>query len=385
MSLFKLAWANLLYRKFSAFISILLLAFGVGLVSLLLNTSKVLESTLLNSIQGVDMVVGAKGSPIQLILANIYHIDDPTGNIDLKQADGLLRNPMISSSVKLSYGDFYQKYRILGASTSIYSFYDLKVSSGKKAEEVMEVVVGADVAAAQGLKPGSIIESSHGAGNGEKHHENYKVVGVLKSSGTVLDGLIITPLESIWEVHHTTENRQITAVLIKFRNAMGLMTVPAMVNKNTSLMAALPAIEVNRLMTLFGSALELLYYLALVIVVIAILSVFFSLLNSLRERKMELALLRLQGASRGRLFGSILVEAFFIAIIGSVIGLLISKLVFELLVGKYAGGMQLDGTGSIFGYDLILIPASIVIACMAAVFPAWSACRVSITTLLRDK
>ncbi len=388
MSLIRLALANLLYRKLSAFISIILLVFGVALVSLLLTANRFLDTTLVNSIQGVDMVVGAKGSPMQLILANIYHLDNPTGNIPLKQVDGLLRNPLIEKSVKLSYGDYYQKYRILGASQAIYPFYQLKLASGQLASTDMQVVIGANVAKEGVLKIGDSFESAHGEGSGEKHGAKFKVVGILAASGTIMDGLIITPLESIWNVHGHEEDpeaRQITAVLVKFKSPMGIMTIPAMINKNTTLMSAVPSIEVNRLLTLFEGGFQMLYFLSVLIIFIALLSVFFSLLNSLRERKFELALMRLQGASRAKLFMLISLEAFVISLIGSAMGIVIGRIGFALLTSKFAGGMESPGFTPIFGPDLWLVPVSIIIGFVAALLPAINACRVPVTELLREK
>ncbi|MES2627341.1 MAG: FtsX-like permease family protein [Bacteroidota bacterium] len=385
MSEVKLAFRNFMFRKFSSFVSVVLLAFGVAMVSLLLNASKFLDDTLTNSVSGVDMVIGAKGSPMQLILANVYHVDNPTGNIPLKQADALLRNPLIGQHAKLSYGDYYKQYRILGVSPGFKDFYDPGIAKGKDFQGKMEVVLGSRVASETGLMPGDHFASAHGEGHGEKHAKEYTVSGILKPSGTVVDGLILTATESVWEVHghQEAEDQQITAVLVKFRSPMGLLTVPAMINKNTTLMAAVPAIEVNRLLSIFGEGIDLLYYLAVAIVLISLISVLFSLINSLKERKYELALLRLQGASRWILFRLVCLEAAFTAFFGALIGIACGRLVFAALVSGYSNGLKV--TGAVLGHDLWLIPAAVAIALVAALIPAITASRTAITTLLKDK
>lgn len=388
MSMLRLAIANLRYRRNASMVSVLLLVFGVALISVLMQARTLLDEGFSKSVQDVDMVVGAKGSPLQLILANVFHIDNPTGNIPLKQIAVVQRNPLVAQSVQLSYGDYLDEFRILGASSSIYPFYHLSCSAGRLPEAELEVVLGSEVAKSKALKVGSTFGGSHGSGDGDAHADLYKVVGVLKESGTVMDKLVITPLTSIWHVHeHGVEapEKQITAMLVKFKSPMGVLTVPGMINRNTSLMAAIPAIEMNRLLTLFDKGFTLLYYLTAAIVLIAGISVFLSLVNSLRDRKYELALLRLQGASRGKLFSLILLEAMLVCVLGSIIGLVAGHGLFSVLITEVFGQSGIGGSLSNFGDDWVLIPGVLVLAFFAALFPAITAYRLPVTELLKDK
>ena len=118
MSWIYMAWRNLGLKKLQTLLSLILLAFGVGLVSLLMLTEKQLSDTFDRNIQDIDLVLGAKGSPLQLILANVYHVDAPTGNIRLADAQKVMRHPYIEEGIPLAYGDNYRGFRIVGSNDS---------------------------------------------------------------------------------------------------------------------------------------------------------------------------------------------------------------------------------------------------------------------------
>ena len=103
-----IAWRNVGLKKLQTALSLVLLAFGVGLVSLLMLSEKQLSDTFDRNIEDIDLVLGAKGSPLQLILANVYHVDAPTGNIRLADAEKVIRHPYISEGIPLAYGDNYR-------------------------------------------------------------------------------------------------------------------------------------------------------------------------------------------------------------------------------------------------------------------------------------
>jgi len=386
MSIFRLALTNLRFRKQNALVSILLMAFGIGLVSLVLTVKDTLENKAGNSAKGIDLVIGAKGSPLQLVLANVFHIDNPTGNISLKQVQPFLRNPLIQQTALLSYGDYYKNTRILGTSLSFFQFYPVRIKEGRLPQKAMEVAISSQTASALQLKPGDRFTGNHGDSEGDTHHNSFVVTGILQLNGTVTDKLIITPLESVWEVHHHMPGTdpEVTAALVRFRNPMGMMTIPGIINKKTTLMAALPAIEINRLLSLFESAFNALIYLAFAIVVIALLSVFLSLINSLEQRKYELALIRLQGGTRTQVFGLICFEAQLTALAGSVVGLLMSKIALFLILPILNPAMNADFT-NLLPEEVALIPAAIIIGTIAAIVPAIKACRVNINELLSER
>ena len=165
-------------------LSTILLAFGIGMVSLMLLSEKQIKDQFERNIKDIDLVLGAKGSPLQLILANVYHIDAPTGNIDLEAAMEVTKHPYVESGIPLAYGDNYMGYRIVGTEHSYPQHYSAKISEGKMWSEIYEVTVGAVAAEKIGLSIGDTFYSAHGLTDGTDIHDNveFKVVGILKKN-----------------------------------------------------------------------------------------------------------------------------------------------------------------------------------------------------------
>ena len=195
-------------------LSLVLFALGVGLISLLLILNKQLQDQFEKNLAGINLVVGAKGSPLQLILSSMYHIDSPTGNIPIKSAKALMnpKHPLIDQAIPLSMGDSHQGYRIIGSTYDLVNLYEGKVGDGKLWAKDMEVTIGATVADKLGLKLGANFYSSHGLiiDDNLVHDDApaFKVAGIFQPTGSVLDQLILTNTQSIWKVHDSHEHEE---------------------------------------------------------------------------------------------------------------------------------------------------------------------------------
>lgn len=385
MNLFKLSWSNLKAEKLSTFLSLMLLTLGVGIISMLLLLNAQLDENFKRNIKNIDMVVGAKGSPLQLILSAVYHIDNPTGNISMKEAETLAKHPLIKKTIPLAYGDNYKGYRILGTDTSYVSHYQAAVAEGRLWEKTLEATVGAVAAERLGLKMGDTFFGAHGlSADSEDIHDDkaYTVVGILARSNTVLDQLILTEVSSLWAVHEKEEDSQapadtteadeeITAMLVKFRSPMGMVMLPRIVNQETNMQAAMPAFEVNRLYDLMGTGRVLLEAVAIAIIIISGISVFISLYNSLKKRKYELALMRTMGASGGTLFGLIILEGLILAFIGAILGLVVSRIGMWILSSILESNYHYQFDAFIFlPLEGALFGAALLLGFLAAVIPA---------------
>ncbi len=442
MTIFSLAWKNLTNRPLSMLLTLVLFALGVGLTSLLLLLNKQLTDKFEKNLAGVDIVVGAKGSPLQLILANMYHIDAPTGNISLQSAKPFLnpRHPLIKKSVPLSLGDSYKTYRIVGTLHDFLGLYNAEIAEGTLWNAPLETTIGATVAERTGLKIGTKFNSNHGLDEGGGEHEEaaFKVVGILKPTGTVIDQLILTATQSIWAVHehaqaelegdqqatvdkqqatgdrqHATGNRQqtppsvnsanstdlddrtallqtadsthqITSLLLQFkmRNVQTL-NFQRNLNQNTDMQAATPALEINRLYEMMGVGEKALRALALLIIVVSGLSIFIALFNSLKERQYELALMRVMGAGRSRLFLLIVCEGILLSIMGFCIGIALSHSAMQLLAKSMSDAYRYSFSGWMWlTEEWYLLVGAALIGFLAAVIPAWSAYRQDISRTL---
>ena len=417
MSPLKISWKSLWSKPLSAALNILLIAFGTGILTILLLASAQISEKLENNSKDVDLVVGAKGSPLQLILSSIYYIDFPTGNIPLKDAMELARNPLVKKAVPLALGDNYNGIRIVGTDSNFVGLYKLKTKAGSLWQKDFETTIGSSVAESQHLKVGDTFHGAHGlTGSSDVHKSHpYVVSGILERQGNVTDNLILTNIGSVWKMHdehededsehdseepheHGTDadhhehdeanthdadaSRELTALLIQYRSPMSVAIFPRMVNESTNMQAASPAQESTRLFSLIGVGVDTLQWFAVLIMLIAAVSVFINLYNSLKERSYDLAIMRTLGASRGKLFLIIISEGIMLTLAGTIIGIALGHAALQL-VGGYQDSSQARLTGMVLLFDEIyLFAAGLGIGIFAAVIPAMQAYKANISEIL---
>ena len=320
--------------------SILLMILGVTIITLSVLVNQITKNTFTKNNPNLDVVVGAKGSPLQLVLSSIHHIDIPTGNISYKNAKKIMKHPAIKFGVPISLGDNFQNYRIVGTDKKFLKLYDAELEIGSIWEKPMQSVIGSNVANFTQLKIDKFFVGSHGLiDTGDIHSEQpYKVVGILKKTGTILDNLIITSLDSVWNLHSNqndilknSDSLEVTALLLKYKNKTSVFSFPRLINKNTSMQAASPNLEISKLFKLTGEAHKIINYLSIIIVSLSFAGILFTLLNNINERKYDLAILRTLGFTRERIFSIILIEGMTISILGSFIGLILGGIVYECI------------------------------------------------------
>ena len=403
MNIFKLSIKNIISKPLSSLLSLALLVFGIGIISLLLQLNSLIKTQMDNNLKGIDMVVGAKGSPLQLILSAVYHIDSPTGNISIEDAKKIKDNRMVGSSIDLLYGDNYKGYRIVGTDDEFLDLYDAKIKDGRKWEDPFEVVVGSKIHSKFDLKLDDELMSSHGLREtGEAHADQlFKIVGLLEPSNSVIDQLIVTSPESIWDLHaehdhsedehddehdHEHDDEEITAMLIKFQNPMNIIQFPRQINEETNLQAAVPSYEISRLFKLFGFGIETLTYLAYLIIIVSAFSLFINLFNSMRDRKYEMALIRTLGSSRRQLSFMIIFESLILTTVGFLIGLLVSRLgvIFVSSLMEESLNYNLNSFG-ILNEELLLLILSIFIGLISSIIPALQVYNLNISEVLGDE
>ncbi|MDA8021168.1 MAG: ABC transporter permease, partial [Thermoanaerobaculia bacterium] len=203
MNLTRLAWANLRAAPITSALNVGLLALGTATIVVLLLFSHQLDQTLTRDAEGIDLVLGAKGSPVQLVLSTVYHADLPTGNIPLAEAQRWTEDRRIAQAIPLSLGDSAHGFRIVGTTSAYPALYDAGLAEGRLWDASLEAVLGAEVARATGLRLGDELIGSHGmTGMGDQHAASpYRVVGILSATGAVVDRLILTSLDSVWDIH----------------------------------------------------------------------------------------------------------------------------------------------------------------------------------------
>ncbi|MGV3461179.1 MAG: ABC transporter permease [Flavobacterium sp.] len=446
----RIAWKNIWFKPLNTALSIILLTASVAIITLLILLEEQFEKKFSDNIEGIDLVLGAQGSPLQLILSSVYQVDAPTGNIDYTEAKTWMKNPMVKTAIPLAFGDNYRGFRIVGTTQAYLDKFGARMVVGKTFSHNFEVVLGSAVAQKMGIRVGDKFFGSHGdAEEGEVHdHHAYIVTGIASETGKVLDNLILCNIPSVWAMHdheheegaaaeadheehdhdaHSGDNheghnhgaddhdhdahaheghdhdheshdhhhedeviseegKEITSVLIQFRGPVGVAVWPRLIAQNTKMQAASPAIEINRLFSLFGIGLQALQYLAYGIMLISGISIFIALYNTLKERKYEFALLRVNGASRLQLLSLVMIESLLLCITGFVFGTIVGRIGLSFISGSADSEFKISFNPMEFvwekeGYLLLL---TIFVGVLAAAIPAVKAYTLNISKTLAN-
>lgn len=459
MNIYKLSIAKLTAKPFNTFLSLLLFAIGVTIISVIFHFERRFEQNFRQNIAGIDLVVGAKGSPLQLILSSVFQADVPTGNISLEEAKKIKSNPMVKSTIPLALGDNYKGYRIVGTEQSYPDLYNCKLSQGEWFSKSMDVVIGAEVAEKTGLKVGDLFTGVHGFTESGHHHDEdkYTVVGIMTPNEKVTNRLILTPVESVWQVHahhhhhhnhegaeeegeehhyeeaeeeehhhehaheetghvhrvlldsalYKVEHQQdlskeelrayndykgilqesdddpsseITALLVFARSPIAIASLPRIINENTNMQAASPALELNRLMSFLGYGIETFKILAWIIIVISGLNILIHLTNTLNQSIYEVALLRALGASRVKVMLLLLSQGSILSLGGWFSGIIISRIIW--LVLPQISAINFAGVEGITGKEMLLLLYCFVVGALASLFPAIKAYKTDIHFIL---
>jgi putative ABC transport system permease protein len=423
----RIAWKNIWFKPLNTALSIILLTASVAIITLLILLQEQFEKQFDSNIDDIDLVLGAQGSPLQLILSAVYQVDAPTGNIDYTEAKTWMKHRFVKTAVPLAFGDNYKGFRIVGTTPQYLEVYGKSVQEGRVFTKNFEVVIGSSVAKKMNLKVGDTFFGSHGdAAEGELHeYHPYSVTGIAAPTGKVVDNLILCNVPSVWAMHdeeghnHTEgeegikeeqdhshedvegaahsheehheemvneEGKEITAVLIKFRSKMGIIMWPRLIAQNTKMQAASPAIEINRLFSLFGIGLQALQYLAYGIMFISGISIFIALYNTLKERKYEFALLRVNGASRLQLLWLVLVESLLLCVTGFIFGTVVGRIALILISGSSEAEFKMSFNPLVFVWQKegYLLGLTIFVGILAAVIPALKAYSLNISKTLAN-
>jgi len=411
MMALRLIWASIYRKPLGWAFHVLSLALGVAVVIALIAIDNGLDTRFQRDLGGVDLVISGKGSPLQIILSSIFQIDQPTGNIPISVLDRLKRNMMVKDAVPISLGDNIGGYRIVGTSPDYAKLYDAKLAAGRWWDKPLEAVLGAEVAREEHLKVGDMFVGEHGlARGGEKHTATpYHVVGVLAPTGAVADRLALTDISSVWKVHehenaehdaavaaetsvgneppdtYPAVGQEVTAVLVRYRSAMGALMLPRLFKNVPNTQTAVPAMEMARLNTLLGTGTDVLRAFGIGLLALSALGFFVALVSAVQERRRELALLRSLGGSPWLLLRLILLEAVLLGLTGGILGLALGRIAAAVAARAVAhGGGPLIALPPIGRIDALIVGAAVLIALLAALLPAFSAYRLRPAQVLRS-
>lgn len=379
MNIWKLGIKNLRHKPLYTTLNVF--SFGIS-IALLVGLQQLKSGTdyqLQHSLSDIELVVGAKGSPLQLILASVLHIDNPTGNIALEDAQRIGEHPMVKTAVPIAYGDNYKGYRIVGTNVEFVKLYNAELQLGQYVTASMQVVLGSSVAKKLNLKLGDTFKSAHGLVDNEVevHEKPLRVVGILKPTQQPIDRLIITQLETVWELHeheasephkqhqdgghkdalaahnntlHGHEDghqklqltqsahseKQITALLLRFKNMAALLRYNRHINTKTNLQAAIPKYELDKLHSFTGFGLQSIGAIAYLVLIISGISMAIHLYKMVEEQRFDLMLMRTYGATPLQLVTILIVEVVCIASASLVLACLVLCIGYYILLDNIA-------------------------------------------------
>lgn len=401
-----LSWHYLWSRPLASALNLLLLTLGLASMAFVLIAKDQIDNAFERDLAGIDVVVGAKGSPMQLILAGVFHMDVPPGNVPLAEVQALASHPQVAQVIPLSLGDSVAGFRIVGTHTDYPAHYRATLAQGTLWTKPMQAVMGAQVVQSTGVQLGQTFTGTHGMGGGGGHEHAdmpYTVVGLLAPCACVLDRLVLTDTASVWEVHEglapgefeslspedreaIQAEREVTMALVRYNTPMAAIGFPRFINSTTKMQAAAPALEITRLLSMVGVGTRVLQGMGAVLLLVAALSVFIALWSAVRERRADLALLRMLGAPPRKVAALLLCEALWLALLATLIGVLAG----QELMAALAWFLQLDKSVLISGLawpaELWSVPALAVgVALLSALLPAWEAYRANVFELLQSR
>jgi putative ABC transport system permease protein len=343
-----MAWRYLWARALVTVLTLTGIALGTSLICSVLTLRRESEAGFLQESGQFDLVAGAKGSPLQLVLSSIYQLDVPTGNIPYTRYEALRDDKRVARAIPLGLGDNFHGYRIVGTEEKLFSLTDRRdtgkrlyqLAGGRFFEADFEAVIGAQVARRAGLKLGDSFVGTHGlvvtAGSSEHKEFPYKVVGILSSGGTSVDRAIYVTLPSVWRIHEkeaevhkklagiestgapsSRQDAEVTAVLIRLK-AVGLRLWMAQeIQKRTESMAAIPVNEMLRLyQQVLGPMQRVLLGVAALVVVVSALSITATLYQSAERRRRDLAVMRALGTHPREILALVVMEALLLTLLG---------------------------------------------------------------------
>ncbi|RZI57531.1 MAG: FtsX-like permease family protein [Rubrivivax sp.] len=424
LNLPRLAWRYLWARPMLTALNLMLLSLGLAAIGFVVLVSEQLEQGLKRDLGGIDLVVGAKGSPMQILLAGVFHLDQSTGNIPLATVSQLRAQPLVARAVPISLGDSFQGFRIVGTTADYLALYQLSLARGQSWKAPMQALLGAEVARRSGLKPGDRFHGTHGlASGGDEHEAAYEVTGVLAPTGGVVDRLVLTDLASVWEAHaahghgksataggdehdpHGPEGHEghegqgaqethevhpdeasleVSMVLVRYRSPLAAVMLPRWVNAQPGLQASVPALETARLLSMVGVGVDVLRGFGAMLLLAAALSVLVALLHAVRERQGDLAMLRMLGATPMRVAALIAMEALMLAGLATLLALGLSHALTAGLGAVLAQQQSVRISGLwVSGWEALVPALALGLALIAAAWPAWRGYRLDVTELLQ--
>lgn len=308
-----------------------------------------------STISQTDLIVGARGAPLQLMLYSIFHMGNANNNIRYSSFERWSDHPMVAWTIPFSLGDSYQGHRVVGTNENFFEHYryrgDQKVelSQGKTFQNIFDVVIGSEVAQKFHLALGSKLTLAHGVSTQavlEHGNTPFTVVGVIAPTATPIDRALYISLEGMeamhmgWETGMPDESKlaqadlltkdqielkQITSFLVGAKNRVLTLRLRSAISQDPAepLMAVIPGLTLQELWQNLGHVENILILVSFCVLIVGVFGILIALYTSLQERRKEMAILRSMGASLTQIASLLIAEAMILVGLGSLLGLIL--------------------------------------------------------------
>ncbi len=368
------------------------------------------RSSFSNAISGVDLIVGSRASPTELMLYSVFHLGRPVRNMSFDQLDAIAKLDTVAWVVPVQLGDSYRGYPVVGTTPMLFTKTGgpngLEFHQGKAFSNVFDAVLGFDIAKKLGHKVGDSIVLTHGKGDGlaQDHSDRpFIVKGILKKTGTPSDNSVFISLAGFEAIHIGWElgskpiessdldlNRldplklqpsQITAAFVGLKSRAQVFSARRAIESLTGarLMAILPGVTLDELWQVMETVENTLSLMAWLVASSALLGVAATLLIAIGARRRELAIFRALGARPVHLSLFIVLESLVICLIGVIFGWIVLQAFvagFGELARKELGVIMMLRAPDIQGW--IAIASLLGMSVIASLIPAWRAFRLSL-------
>ena len=307
------------------------IALGVSLVIASVLLTRGIKETFIEGTTDYSLVVGAKGSPTQLVLNVVFRMDSPTPNISLPTYTDLATDPRVEVAVPVAMGDAFQGFRYVATTPAYFAAWPWRrkiftMAAGRLFRDdpagspSYEATLGAEAARRTGLRIGDRFYEGE-----EMAEYPLTVVGILRFTRSADDRAIFLSLPSYWGMNEIARNLQIkplTAVLVRPKRMSDLPALHRQLNVSPTTQAAFPSTILLNIFNLLGVAEEVLTLILTIVAIVVVLYLFVSMYSTTFERKREIATMRALGARRATILRIVLLESSVITVLGAAAGVL---------------------------------------------------------------
>jgi putative ABC transport system permease protein len=348
-----LTYKSIKNRKFTSILCVLSIALSVCLFLGIERIRNGAREGFTNTISKTDLIIGAKGGPLQLLLYTVFHIGGAVNNIRMSTYEDIKSNHLVEWSIPISLGDTYKGFRVVATDENFFQHYRFRgdksvtLESGKIPTETFEVALGSDVAKKFHLRVGDPIVLSHGiSSEAILSHDStpFHIVAIVAPTQTPIDTGVFINLYGMEAMHFGWETgvpdgskinperfkkenikiTQLTSFMVKLKSRIAVLKMRREIDQyeKEPIMAIIPALALQEMWQTIGYVEQILFLVSLCVLLVGVLSILISLYTSINERRREMAILRSLGASSRHVFTLLIYESSFLVFLGCMMGVI---------------------------------------------------------------